>query len=305
MPELERSARATDLPLTALRAFESTARHGSMTKAAAELNVTHGAVSRQIAALERVVGTLVFERGARGVRLTQTGQRLFLDVQSGFERLRTALHEAGRAAEPVRLTTLPSFATRWLLPRLAAFHLEYPTIDVRVHSSLDILDLATGHYDLGIRYGRGSWAGLSANLLASVTVYPVCSPEFLERSGPVSKPSDLLAAPLIHNSSTERWADWFAENGVAMRRPRGGIVVDDYALALEYALSGQGVALGRDILIQADLAAGRLIAPVPAGMRSRFAYYLVRSPTNPPSDNATLFAAWLERVAAEPDQAGD
>lgn len=288
------------LPLAALRAFEATARHGSMTGAAAELNVTHGAVSRQIAALERLIGGPVFERGARGVVLTDMGRQLFQEVGGGFERLRAGLRLAGTAApEAVRLTTLPSFATRWLLPRLVVFQATHPEIEVRVHSSLDITDLAAGHYDLAVRYGRGGWPGVAAEPLLRGPVFPVCTPELLQRLGGLRDPSDLLRAPLIHNSATERWADWFQEFGVAAPEMPRGPVVDDYALTLEYALGGFGVALGREALVREELARGRLIRPLPHVLTSPFAYFLVWPAARRPHPAAELFAGWLRGVAAE------
>jgi LysR family glycine cleavage system transcriptional activator len=297
MPDADRTARPAHLPLSALRSFEATARHGSMSAAAVELNVTPGAVSRQITALERMVGAALFERGARGVFLTEAGRRLFLDVAGGFEKLRAGLREAGRRSKPVRLTTLPSFATRWLLPRLVSFQADHPEIDIRVHSSLDLMDLAGGQHDLAVRYGRGTWPGVSAVLLMGGDAYPVCSPEFLTRVPRLTEPADLLRVPLVHNSATERWEDWFAENGVAAGPVRRGIVVDDYALALEYALGGHGVALGRDALVRADIAAGRLVRPVAGALLSRFGYYLARSPAHHLSEEAELFAGWLRQHA--------
>jgi LysR family glycine cleavage system transcriptional activator len=297
MLDADRIARTSSLPLSALRSFEATARRGSMSGAAVELNVTPGAVSRQITALERLVGTALFERGARGVSLTEAGRQLFLDVEGGFEKLRAGLRQAGRQSTPVRLTALPSFATRWLLPRLVLFQKEYPEIDVRVHSSLDIMDLTGGHHDLAVRYGRGSWPGVSADLLMGGIAYPVCSPDFLTRVPRLATPADLLGVPLVHNSATERWEDWFAENGVAVGPIRRGIVVDDYALALEYALGGHGVALGRDALVRADIATGRLVRPVAGGLLSRFGYYLARSTAHSLTEDAEVFAAWLRREA--------
>lgn len=164
MPE---HSRLQNLPLPALRAFEATARHGSMSGGAAELNVTHGAVSRQIASLERLVGCAVFERGARGVRWAAAGEQLFGAVHSGFDRMRAGLRDAGRPQAPVRLTTLPSFATRWLLPRLIGFQGEHPEIDVRVHTSVDLTDLSQGQ-----DRSRGS---LRARVLAGAGCRPAAS----------------------------------------------------------------------------------------------------------------------------------
>lgn len=286
------------LPLAALRAFEATARQGSMTAAAAELNVTHGAVSRQIASLERLLGTAVFERGARGVNLTNAGRQLFRDVGGGFEKLRHGLSEVRTTARIVWLTTLPSLATRWLLPQLVAFQNEQPGIEVRIHSSLDIADLTGGHFELGIRYGRGNWPGVKAEILLRGETFPVCSRDLLARIGPFAGPADLLHAPLIHNAATERWADWFEANGVTAPELPRGPVVEDYALALEYAVGGFGIALGREVLVRDDIERGRLVRPVAGALASDFGYYLVRSIARPVSPDAELFASWLIRSAA-------
>lgn len=290
------------LPLSALRAFEAAARRGSMTAGASELNVTHGAISRQITSLEQLVGCALFERGARGIRLTAAGERLFHAVANGFEQIRTALHGAGMPQSAVRVTTLPSFATRWLLPRLMTFRALHPEIEIRIHSSLDIADLRVGHHDMAIRYGKGSWPGLSAERLLRGTAYPVCSPAFLSGRAPITAPADLLLVPLIHNSATERWVDWFEENGVDLDVAPRGVIVDDYALALEYALGGHGVALGRDALVRDDVARGRLIRPIAGRLSSRFSYYLVQLSTRPLSAHASVFAEWLKEAAREEER---
>ena len=292
------SLRPAPLPLAALRAFEAAARHGSMSAAAAELNVTHGAISRQIAALERLAGFAVFSRGARGVGLTSRGSQLFHEVHGAFERLRSAFHAGAEPVRtPVSLTTLPSFASRWLMPRLAGFNAEHPGIQVRVHTGLEIADLGgrPGH-DLAIRYGRGTWKGVTAEPLLGGDAFPVCSPDFLAKVGAPDRAADLLHLPLVHDSGVEWWADWFRAHGVTGPVP-AGVVVDDYALALDFALDGHGLALGRSVLVRSDLARGRLVRPFGRTFMLRLGYYLARAAGHPLGEDALLFAGWLRAAA--------
>jgi LysR family glycine cleavage system transcriptional activator len=282
-------------PLSTLRAFEATARHGSMSRAATELNVTHGAVSRQIAALEDLLRVTLFRRRARGVQLTEHGTRLFHGVFSGFERVRASLEDLREDHEshPVTVTTLPTVARRWLLPRLADFHALHPTIVVQVRTRMELEDLAQPSIDFAIRYGDGNWPNTTADALLTVRAFPVCSEKFLQRHRRVSLPADLLRLPLIHDTTRQWWIDWLVAAGAKVGELSGGIIVDDYELALQFALDGYGIALARDVLVEQELETGALVRLSPVSVVPRFAYYLARDSAKTPSRESRILIQWL------------
>jgi LysR family glycine cleavage system transcriptional activator len=283
-----------------LRAFEAAARHGSMSRAATELNVTHGAISRQVVALERMLEAQLFRRRSRGVQLTEAGARLFHGVFSGFERIRVTVEDLrqDRRQRSVTVTTLPTVASRWLMPRLARFQAEHPNILINVRTGTELDDLADPAIDFAIRYGTGTWANTVSELLMSANAYPVCSPSFLDRHGPLESPAALLKMPLIHNVTRQWWLDWFLAAGVRVETLSGGIVVDEYGLAVQFALDGYGAALARDPLLDRDLASGALVRLFDIKVTPRFAYYLTRDAARPPHGDAELLMGWLHLEAS-------
>lgn len=294
-----RSAHALP-PLSMLRAFEAAARHASMSRAAIELNVTHGAVSRQIVALERLLEVQLFRRRSRGVQLTDVGTRLFHGVFSGFERIRASVEDLrhDRQQRPVTITTLPTVASRWLIPRLARFQADYPSIPVNVRTGTNLDDLADPEIDFAIRYGTGTWPNTASDLLLTANAYPVCSPSFLDKFGPFETPAALLNVPLIHNVTRQWWIDWFLAAGVRIETLAGGIVVDEYGLAVQFALDGYGAALARDPLLNRDLASGALIRLFDVNVTPHFAYYLARDAARTPHRDAEILMNWLKNIEA-------
>lgn len=266
-----------------------------MSRAATELNVTHGAVSRQITGLEELLAVRLFVRKAHGVQLTEAGTRLFHGVFSGFERIRVTVEDlrSDRRRRQVSITTLPTVAGRWLMPRLAKFHAAHPNIVVNVRTRLELDDLADPAIDFAIRYGGGNWANTVSEPLISVNSYPVCSPSFVEAHGPFSKPEDLLKLPLVHDSSRQWWIDWFVAAGLRVEGLSGGIVVDEYGLAIQFALDGYGITLGRDALVREDLERGALVRLFDIGVIPRFAYYLSRDAAKPLHREAQMVMRWL------------
>jgi LysR family glycine cleavage system transcriptional activator len=279
-----------------LRAFEAAARHGSMSRASIELSVTHGAVSRQIVALERLLKMKLFHRRSRGVQLTEAGTRLFHGVIAGFDRIRVTVEDLrqDRKQRPVTVTTLPTMASRWLMPRLAAFQAEHPSILVNVRTGTDLEDLADPEIDFAIRYGTGAWPNTVSDLLISPNAYPVCSPSFLDKHSPLDDPAALLKVPLIHNVTRQWWIDWFLAAGVEIEALIGGIVVDEYGLAVQFALDGYGAALARDPLLDKDLASGALVQLFDVKVTPRFAYYLTRDVARAPHRDVEILMRWLK-----------
>jgi LysR family glycine cleavage system transcriptional activator len=279
-------------PFAALRMFEVAARHPNFSAAAVELHVTPGAISRQIAELEERLGAVLFVRGARHARLTATGAQL-------AERLRVAfglLHEAVRGVERadegrVVVALLPSFASRWLLPRLPAFAQAHPGIDVDLRPSREVIDLERHGVDLAIRYGPGKWPGTQSTKLLAERVFPVCTPELARRHRPRTL-DDVLAMPLIHDLDFP-WSRLLEHRGMRVPRRMPGIRVDDSSIALQAAERGQGVLLARSVLVADAVATGRLVRLLRVSAPCEFAYHVAWPRGRTLSPAAEAFRAWL------------
>jgi LysR family glycine cleavage system transcriptional activator len=264
-------------PLAALPAFDAAARHLSFTKAAAELNVTHGAISRAIRNLEERLGTRLFERGTRSVRLTPAGAAFAGEVGAALDRIgaATIVATAPRSAGVLNVSTSDGFAGRWLVPRLHRFHRDHRDIDVRLSTSGLFADFIRDGIDIAIRYGAGGYEGVVSEVLAEEEVSPVCSPDLLQGEHPLQSPGDLRHHRLIHDNFRIDWATWLEHAGVDGINPNSGVRFDSAAYAVEAAVQGEGVLLGRSALVSADLAAGRLVRPFDLALKSRWKYYVV------------------------------
>ena len=285
-------------PFAALRMFEVAARHPNFSAAAAEAHVTPGAISRQIGELERHLGVALFVREARRTRLTAAGAQLAERVRAAFALLHEAVRGLPQAAEPVLVSVLPSFASRWLLPRLPGFNKRHPGVDVDLRPSRELVDLARAGIDLAVRYGRGRWPGLESTRLLGERLLPVCAPALARRHRPRGV-AGLLAMPLIHDLDFP-WSRLFEHVGQRAPSRLPGIRVDDSSIALQAAERGQGVLLGRSVLVADALAEGRLVRPVRASMPSDFAYYVVHPARRPLSPGADALRAWLLETARAP-----
>src|SRR6185437_9009315 len=235
--------------MQALRAFEATARTGSLTRAAEQLSLTHGAVSHQIKSLEEELGVALLERAGRGVRLTDEGERFAARVRIALAEIAEAVREAGDRRNPrqLRITVLPSFAARWLLPRIGRFIAAHREIDVDVRASNALADFRREDLDLGIRHGLGDWPGLVVEKLMEDAYIPVCSPR-LARGRLPKVPADLARHTLLR-SDGELWKPWFEAAGLDWEEPARGPMFSDSSHTLQAAIEGQGVALTRISLL--------------------------------------------------------
>jgi LysR family transcriptional regulator, glycine cleavage system transcriptional activator len=286
-------------PLSALRAFDAAARHGSFSRAADELHVTHGAVSRHIAALETHFGKALFIRHARGVASTEAGRRFQEAVGEALERLAAGAREVRTGERPalVEISVLPSFATQWLLPRLPQFKRAHPGIEIHIKTEHELVDLRqrASATDFAIRYGLGAWKGLHAERLLPETLCPVCAPELTDATLDIA--ALLSRHPLIHDSNDDAWMLWFSSTGIRPpRRAPRALTFNDYNLVVEAAVQGLGVALGRSGLIERTLDEGRLVrcAVEVAGPK---AHHLVRRAQEPLRKQARSLWDWLLRIA--------
>ncbi|APV48286.1 hypothetical protein BWI17_00480 [Betaproteobacteria bacterium GR16-43] len=300
-------------PFGTLRAFEAAARLLSFKKAAAELHVTPSAVSQQIRLLEDHVGVPLFRRLTRALELTPAGVAMYPKVREGLGFLASALASVRRPSapnSPLVVSAPPSFSTRWLLPRLQGLAMSHPEIDLRLTSSLEMIDgRADGSHSLfiesggddtiAIRYGGGEYAGARVDRIFAAEYVPVCSPRLLKGVNGLKVPADLRHHTLIHDDTVPdekarpTWKEWLAHAGVegidAVRGPH----FTDGSLAIEAAADGLGVALALRPLVGPDVKAGRLVIPFDAAMPSRYAYYFVTPESVRERPDLARFREWM------------
>ena len=291
-------------PLNALRAFEAAARHLNFSRAADELSVTPGAVSQQIQNLEDYVGVALFKRTPKGLLLTDAAQTALPALREAFDRLAEAASLLTAAVDGRRLTLTapPSFAAKWLMPRLKGFEEAYPQVDVRLSADMEIVDFTAGEVDLAIRYGAGRYPALELQRLMSETVIPVASPSLMSET-PLERPEDLANHILLHDGSPDAdescpdWSMWLAARGVRGVDGTRGPRFNQSSLVIEAAMSGRGIALAKRTLAQDDLDAGRLIAPLQIATAVDFAYYLVHPKAKGRLPQVKAFVSWLREEA--------
>ncbi|MCG8690113.1 MAG: transcriptional regulator GcvA [Minwuiales bacterium] len=285
--------------LNALRAFEAAARHLSFTKAAEELNVTPAAISHQIKALEEWLGLPLFRRRNREVILTEAGQIYYPGLREGLDRLAAATARVLASDEggELRVTTMPSFAAKWLVPRLDRFRERHPDIDVLLSTTDQQVDFSVETVDIGIRFGGGNYPGLEVIRLMEDDVYPVCSPSLASGEKPLERPSDLKHHVLLHDDMEIGWDVWLRAAGVKGVDTRRGPSFDDSGMLIQAAADGHGVALARSALAAADLAAGRLVKPFDITLPTGWAYHIVYLPSAADRPKIKAFREWLLQEA--------
>lgn len=287
-------------PLNALRAFESAGRLESLTDAAAELNVTPAAVGHQVKALENYFEQSLFERRYRSIVLTEKGRLLLAGLTDGFDRLAESV-DAFTVLEDRRalmITSCTSFASRWLVPRLDEFHSLHPDIDVRLDATQRLVDLRRDEFDLGIRFGPGEWEGLNADYLMDEEFIPVASPDLLSRK-PVNEPADLCGHTLLHRDDSPGpaldWASWLQAADVEGIDPERGIRYSIESMTIQAAVDGHGIALVSNVLVEADIKAGRLVRLFDLGLHvgPDVAYYLAYTPSRIRHPRVAAFRDWI------------
>ena len=285
--------------LNTLRAFEAAARHLSFTRAAEELHVTQAAISHQVKALEEHLGRKLFRRLNRALLLTDDGQAYLPSVSRAFTLLNDATSDllTTQAPGPLTVSALPSFAARWLVPRLGRFRQIRPDIDLRIDPSAALSDFAGGDVDVGIRYGRGKYPGMRADWLMTEDIFPVCSPALLEGPHPVQDPGDLEHQVLLHDDGHGDWRTWLLAAGADRVDAARGPIFTDSSMLIQAAMAAQGVALARGVLAADELAAGRLVRPFTLSLPTEYAYYLVCPINTAEQPKIAAFRDWLLREA--------
>jgi LysR family glycine cleavage system transcriptional activator len=279
-----------------LRAFEAAARHLSFTNAAAELNVTQTAISHQIKRLEEELGIRLFVRQNRALTLTPEAKEYLPGIRAAFNDLRLATDRLKRRDNDHVLTvsTLASLAAKWLSPRLSAFQEAHPGIDVRITTSMGLVDFRSGDVDAAIRYGRGQWPGVRADWLMADQLFPVCSPALLSGDKPLRSPEDLAHHVLLHSINEDDWRLWLTAAGLpADISKQHGVTFDLILMVVQAAIDGIGVAIGRTSYVQDDIAKGRLVVPFNITLPADAGFYLVSPAGKTDSPNLAAFRQWL------------
>lgn len=297
------------LGLRALRTFDAAARHLNFTQAAEELFVTAAAVSHQVKEIESQLGMPLFARQGKSVRLTPEGEVMRQAVGEAIAVLERGIRRisARRRADQVRVSAGPSLAAKWLVPRLERFLEKFPAADIRVDVSFVEADFEQEDADLSIRYGNVQVADARVDRLFVESVFPVCSPRLIGRSGPLKSPQDLLKYKLIHvdwaapHGHWPSWSTWMQAAGVQGFDAQHGLHFQQTSLAIEAAIAGQGIALGEASLIVDDLATGRLFKPmaVEVPVQADWAYYLVARQESLAVPMVREFRQWLLHEARE------
>jgi LysR family glycine cleavage system transcriptional activator len=283
-------------PLTWLRAFEASARHLSFTNAAAELNLTQAAISKQVKLLEYHLREPLFFRKPRSLVLTRVGEAYLPKVRDAFERLAAGTEEVfgHRRSEVLTVRATVGFSVNWIAARLHLFLEAHPKTPVRLVSSVWGDSFDTDRFDMDIQYGSGKWAGFLADRLTYETVTPVCAPALLSGQPPLKTPDDLAHHRLLHVIGYEEgWADWLKAAGARGVNAGQGLQFDTSLLILEVAKRGAGVALGRSSMTAAELGAGTLVAPFDLALPVKEAFYLLRPSEGPEHPDTGLFRDWL------------
>lgn len=294
-------------PMMSVRAFEAAARHGGFAKAAEELCVSAGAVGHQVKLLEEWLGVALFVRRPRSVELSESGRHYFGYLKNTLDELERASLEVRRWRDDgeVTVTAMPSFMTRWLMPRLGKFRAQHPEIEVRLLASVPPVDFTRDRVDLAIRLGTGPYPGLLAEPLLEENFCAVASPEFLSQHCRTGSVQELLGLTLLHDEYEPRipeqvdWPRWFEANGVATashRLTQGSRFSHTY-LTLDAAANGQGVALASDVLAFDSLRAGILKVAAGKFVTGPYRYHLLRSRVSASRRQVTQFADWIRKEA--------
>jgi LysR family glycine cleavage system transcriptional activator len=288
--------------LNALRAFEATARLGSYVHAAAELHVTPAAVGQQIRMLEGVLAAPLFERQGKSLVLTASARSVLPDIKDAFDRLAQAMdHLKGASRLPlVTMTLPPSFAAKWLIPRIETFRVAHPEVELRLDTTDRLVDLPRENVAIGIRYGAGRYPGLEMTPLMPEAVFPVCSPSLLSRTQKLRSPDDLANFKLIHDTTMAAhagfptWSTWLKAARAKGVKSQSGMKINSSIMSLQAAMDGQGIALGRSVIASDDLREGRLVRPLALALETGYAYHLVYAANSPLSHAASRFCQWLK-----------
>ena len=286
-------------PANSLVVFEAVARRMSFTAAAKELLVSQAAVSRQVKLLEDRFGIALFLRRHRAIELTAQGVNFQKAVSIGLNHIAHAadsLHQEQQVSD-VTVSSTVTFASYWLMSRIAKFRTEFPEIDIRLVASAKGGDLSGTGIDLAVRYGRDTWKNVSAELMFVNEIFPVCAPTYLEKNGPIKLLPDLLEADLLHLTMFDRnwitWESWLGDFGLTPTPETKGISFDNYMVLIHAAVRGEGIALRGARIAEDLISRGELVRPITATLPSNYSFYLLHALGQSLSPDASKFREWL------------
>jgi LysR family glycine cleavage system transcriptional activator len=283
-------------PLNSLKSFEAAGRLLSFTAAARELNVTQAAISHQIKVIEDYLGIALFDRYPRRLALTEQGKLLLPEVTEAFDRVSGAIAslDSQQYSNKISVRLGPSFAARWLSPRLKYFWLQYPEVDLSLfHVANAPTDFEREDIDIAVTYGDGNWPGVVAERLLALDFFPVCSPAFMTNDKPLTELENLRYYSLLHDADYQCWRDWLALAGLDGINADKGNIIDDTNVLIQAAVDGQGIALGSSAFIQDHLDSGRLVRPFEIILVPDKAYYVVCPPSHLKNPAVQHFKDWL------------
>jgi LysR family glycine cleavage system transcriptional activator len=282
-----------------LQAFVAVARSGKMKDAAGLLAITPGAVSMRIRQLEQAAGQALFVRVRGGVELSEAGRLMFASLDQPFRDLEVVDREleGGATRRRIVVSTMPSFAAMWLVPRLEGFSRLHPEVEVVLETSSALVDLKRDPVDLAVRHGLGRYAGLESKWLVAPELIVVGSPALLERGPPIERPADCLNYPLLHGPRRKDWPTWFEALGVPAPNAAAGHAFSERQLIIAAAIAGQGLALAHDVDARAALRSGQLVRPLTTSWPAEIAYYAVATPESLSKPIVRRFRDWLVEEA--------
>ncbi len=279
-----------------LRVFDAVHRAGGVSRAAELLHVTPGAVSLQVKQLETAIGIALFRKAGREIELTDAGRQLATRIGDLFDRIESLLKDVTVTANPrrLRLKVLPTFAIKWLVPRLAGFYALHSDIDIEIATVSRPEDLHLENADFVVRHGEGQWDDVHFDHLFDETFVPVCSPNV---AGSIHSPADLLDAKLLHSMMRpEGWSTWFNAAGLSNAHATRNVTLANAALCLQAAADGLGVAIAQQAYVKDELASGRLVRPVDLVASTDLGYYLVCDPAKANVQPFKAFREWIRTV---------
>jgi LysR family glycine cleavage system transcriptional activator len=289
-------------PLNALRAFEAAARHSSIKRAADELCVTPGAVSRHVLKLEGYLGVRLFDRGHGSVELTPAGMRYLEEIREAFALIAraTGTTRSGRDEQRLRLRVPPTCAARWLVPRLAHFHAQHGEFSIEIATSHDPVDFARDEIDAAVHYGRTIASRLAGAELFGEVLVPVCTPALASQPPPVRSARDLAAHVLLHSIRRPNdWPDWFAAAGAGRLELDRTLAFENSTLTYQGAIDGLGVAVAQLAFVGDELERGRLVMPLDLRLHGECSYFLVYPADKAKLSKVRVFQEWITAEAAQ------
>jgi LysR family transcriptional regulator, glycine cleavage system transcriptional activator len=287
-------------PLNAIKAFEAAARSESFTRAAEELNVTQGAVSHQVKALEAGLGLKLFNRKRQRLVMTEAGREYLAVIRDALDRIAVGTERLVQRQRSgvLTITTSPDFAAKWLVYRLGRFAESHPDIDLRISATPHHVDFAREDVDIAIRHGDGKWPGLDVVRLCAEQLFPVCSPKLMAGRNRIVTAADLLKFPLLRLDDWTTWTRWFEAAGIADPVVHGPII-NRASMLIDAAVDGHGIALARTALAAWDLIHGRLIRPIDVSLPLPNTYWIVCPKVDSNIPKIASFRKWLLAEAAE------